>query len=214
MEGRDIMLSTRESGEWFDQNFAGSPVMVILRGYSPDRTVELARLAWASGIKLVEVPVQGSESLAALEAVCLASPGEHAPVGAGTIIAADQIAVVRGAGARFTVAPGLDLDVSAASEAAGMPHLPGVATAGEVQRAWAHGLRWQKLFPAANLGAGLIGALHGPFPRVRFVATGGITTGNAPDFLAGGASAVSLGASFADVTPSELISLVNSSAVH
>jgi 2-keto-3-deoxy-6-phosphogluconate aldolase len=39
--------------------------------------------------------------------------------------------------------------------------------------------------------------MRGPFPDVRFVATGGIDTANAPEFLAAGA-AVSLGSAFAD----------------
>jgi 2-dehydro-3-deoxyphosphogluconate aldolase/(4S)-4-hydroxy-2-oxoglutarate aldolase len=54
------------------------------------------------------------------------------------------------------------------------------------------------MFPAAQLGSSWITALCAPFPAARFVATGGISTGNAGEFLLAGAAAVSLGSSFAD----------------
>jgi 2-dehydro-3-deoxyphosphogluconate aldolase/(4S)-4-hydroxy-2-oxoglutarate aldolase len=65
----------------------------------------------------------------------------------------------------------------------GLPHLPGVATPTEVQRAPAAGFGWLKAFPAAQLGAGWITAMHGPFPEARCVATGGIDLSNAAGFL-------------------------------
>jgi 2-dehydro-3-deoxyphosphogluconate aldolase/(4S)-4-hydroxy-2-oxoglutarate aldolase len=88
--------------------------------------------------------------------------------------------------------------VLAASLAAGLPHLPGVGTATEVQQAYRAGCRWLKAFPAAALGPAWLSALHGPFPDVRFVATGGLTVADAPTFLAAGARVVALGAALAD----------------
>jgi 2-dehydro-3-deoxyphosphogluconate aldolase/(4S)-4-hydroxy-2-oxoglutarate aldolase len=96
--------------------------------------------------------------------------------------------------------------VLAASLTAGLPHLPGVGTASEVQRARAAGCRWQKAFPAKPLGAGWISALHGPFPDVRFVATGGLTVADVQPFLTAGASVVALGAALADPAQLDAIS--------
>jgi len=79
-----------------------------------------------------------------------------------------------------------------------MPHLPGVGTATEVQRAWLAGCRWLKAFPAAALGPKWISGLLGPFPDARFVATGGLTVAGAPAFLSAGARVVALGAALAD----------------
>jgi 2-dehydro-3-deoxyphosphogluconate aldolase / (4S)-4-hydroxy-2-oxoglutarate aldolase len=118
-------------------------------------------------------------------------------VGAGTVTSVALVNAVAAAGAAFTVAPGFHPEVVEASRAAQLPHLPGVATATEVQSAGAAGCRWQKAFPASVLGVPWIRAMRGPFPDVRFVATGGIDTANAPEFLAAGA-AVSLGSAFAD----------------
>ena len=98
------------------------------------------------------------------------------------------------AGAAFTVGPGIDEPVAWASLQAGLAHLPGVATASEIQRALALGLTWLKAFPASLLTPAWVTAMHGPFPQVAFVATGGIDSRNARDFLDAGASAVAVGA--------------------
>ncbi|MGH8791242.1 MAG: bifunctional 4-hydroxy-2-oxoglutarate aldolase/2-dehydro-3-deoxy-phosphogluconate aldolase, partial [Stackebrandtia sp.] len=98
----------------------------------------------------------------------------------------------------YTVAPGFDAEVLSASLAAGMPHLPGVATATEVQRAAAAGCVWLKAFPATALGTAWFRAMRGPFPHVKFVATGGVDAGTARDFLDAGAKVAAMGAALSD----------------
>ncbi|UIJ62747.1 bifunctional 4-hydroxy-2-oxoglutarate aldolase/2-dehydro-3-deoxy-phosphogluconate aldolase [Amycolatopsis acidiphila] len=157
--------------DWFTEAFAGQTLMAILRGYDAARTVELARTAWELGVRGVEVPVQDESAVAALEAATAVADGR--PVGAGTVTTPDRLRAAVRAGAAFTVAPGLDPELAVASAEAGLPHLPGVATASDVQRAQRLGLRWLKAFPASVLGTGWFAAMRGPFPEARFVATGG-----------------------------------------
>jgi Entner-Doudoroff aldolase len=183
---------------FFDEAFAGRPVMAILRGFSVPRTVELAQRAWDNGITAVEVPIQNPEAVEALAAAVAAGAARGFPVGAGTVISNDHVRQAADAGAAFTVAPGLDERVAAASAHAGLAHLPGVATASDVQRAVGLGLHWVKAFPASVLGAGWFAAMHGPFPQVRFVATGGMGAGNAREFLDAGASVVAVGSALED----------------
>src|SRR5206468_458092 len=71
---------------------------------------------------------------------------------AGTVLTPAAAGAAAEAGAAFTVAPGLDLDVLSASLRAGLPHVPGVATPSEVHLAVRAGCRWLKAFPAASLG--------------------------------------------------------------
>jgi 2-keto-3-deoxy-6-phosphogluconate aldolase len=73
-----------------------------------------------------------------------------------------------------------------------------VGTGSEVQQAVAAGCRWLKAFPAKALGPEWIGAMLGPFPQVRFVATGGLKVTDAKPFLDAGASVIALGAALAD----------------
>lgn len=190
-------ITARDSDAWFEAAFAEVRVLAILRGLGVERSLEVARAAWAAGVRIVEAPVQSDEDLAALRALVDAAPA-GCPVGAGTIVDPEQVSVVRDAGAVFTVSPGLDVDVVAASLAAGLPTVPGVATASEIQAATRLGLGWLKAFPAAQLGPDWIRAQHGPFPDVAFMATGGVTIENAPAFLAAGCRAVALGSALAD----------------
>lgn len=182
----------------FESIFAGAPVMAILRGYGVERTVDVARRAWANGIDVVEVPLQSPRDLEALRALVAAKDDERQVVGAGTITTTQLVADAAAAGAEFTVSPGFDGDVIRASLAAGLATLPGVGSATDVQRALALGLTWVKAFPAAALGAPWIRMMKGPFPSVQFVATGGIDAGNTEDFLNSGARAVAVGSALSD----------------
>ena len=177
----------------FDEILDGRPLLAILRGVPADRAVELANAVWDTGIGAVEVPIQMPDAMVALAAVARAGVVRGERVGAGTVISLDQVSVARDAGAAFTVAPGFDPEILAASRAAGMPHLPGVATPSDVQHAVKAGCRWLKAFPAASLGPRWLRELHGPFPDVQFVATGGIDAGNARAFLDAGARSLGVG---------------------
>ncbi len=172
--------------------------MAILRGLPASETVTLACRAWDLGIEAVEVPVQTQDALPSLRAAIAAGRERGHGVGAGTVISVDQVRDVAAAGAAFTVAPGFDPEVATASADAGLPHLPGVATPTEIQRALRHGLTWLKAFPAGALGTGWFTAMRGPFPQVAFVATGGIDARNASGYLEAGARMVAVGSALSD----------------
>jgi len=188
------------SNESLDQLFDGQPLMAILRGFGVERSVALARTAWELGIDSVEVPIQSDEDIEALRAVVAAGKDLGKSVGAGTVVTLEHVRQAADAGAAFTVSPGFDLDVVRASFEAGMPPLPGVATATEVQTAQTAGLTWVKAFPASLLGTSWFGAMRGPFPAMRFVATGGMDAGNAGEYLNAGAKVVAVGSALADET--------------
>jgi 2-dehydro-3-deoxyphosphogluconate aldolase/(4S)-4-hydroxy-2-oxoglutarate aldolase len=182
----------------FDDVIGSQRVMAILRGLPADETVAVAGKLWDAGVTVLEVPIGSPDAVPALKAAVDAAKERGLRVGAGTVISADQVRAAAEAGARYTVAPGFDPLVLAASLAAGLPHLPGVGTATEVQRAWLAGCRWLKAFPAAALGPAWISGLKGPFPDVNFVATGGLKVADASTYLAAGARVVALGAALAD----------------
>ncbi|SCG45711.1 bifunctional 4-hydroxy-2-oxoglutarate aldolase/2-dehydro-3-deoxy-phosphogluconate aldolase [Micromonospora halophytica] len=178
--------------------FADARVMVILRDLPPAETVRLAEQAWELGIDVVEVPIRTADAVLALRAVVQAGRERGRLVGAGTVRTPAQVRQAASAGAAFTVAPGLDLAVADAAVTYGIPHLPGVATPTEAQRALDHGLFWLKAFPAVSLGPQWFKAVAGPLPELRFVATGGIDADNAGDFLAAGVRVVAVGSALSD----------------
>ncbi len=184
--------------EGLDGLFGGHNVLAILRGMPVGATVELAERAWDMGITVIEVPARDTEGLKALRATVRAGAERGHAVGAGTVISPDQVRAVAEAGAAFTVAPGFDVEVMAASEMEGMPHLPGVATPSDIQGVLRAGGRWVKAFPATSLGTEWFRALRGPFPEVRVVATGGVDAHNAQEYLGAGARMVAVGSALAD----------------
>lgn len=196
---------TTISNAEFDAIFNGKPLMAIFRGMGVERSLELAELAWGLGIDVVELPIQTDADLEALRVVAAAGRAAGRLVGAGTVVSVRHVELAASAGAAFTVSPGFDPVVSRASAQAGMPPMPGVATATEVQAAMAMGLTWVKAFPASLLGAGWFSAMAGPFPGARFVATGGMDASNAGEFLARGVRAVAVGSALED--PAQLPAL-------
>ena len=131
----------------------------------------------ADAVPLARALVAGGEAIA--------RDVPEAIVGAGTIRSAADARAAKAAGSLFGVSPGYASEVGTACRDAGLPLLPGVATASEVMAAQADGLQFLKFFPATAAGGiPMLKALGGPFPDVVFCPTGGITPETAPQFLA------------------------------
>jgi 2-dehydro-3-deoxyphosphogluconate aldolase/(4S)-4-hydroxy-2-oxoglutarate aldolase len=147
----------------------------------------------AAGLPVAEVTFR---TTAAVDALRLLAQDPDLLVGAGTVVRPEQVEVARDAGARFVVMPGFSARVVERCRAVGMPVIPGVATATEVIEALEHDVELLKFFPAeASGGVEAMRALHGPFPDVRFIPTGGVTSANAADYL-GLPSVVAVGGSW------------------
>jgi len=180
---------------FFEEAFASQRIMLILRGHSPDETVRRAEQAWDLGIEIVEVPVETPNALPSLYAALDMARKRGKVLGAGTVFTTEQLDAVAEVRVDFTVAPGFDPAIAKRSLDLGLPHLPGVSSATEIQRALSEGFRWVKAFPASVLGEEWFRAMRGPFPSLRIVATGGVDADNAAGFIEAGADVVSLGSS-------------------
>ncbi len=178
---------------WFAPHFEASPFMAILRGLGREKTLDLARKAWSTGVSLIEVPVQKPEDLDTLAELVSVGESLGKYVGAGTVVDLEQLRAVKSAGATFIVSPGLDPEIIACADDLGLPSLPGVGSATDVNAAVKLGLTWVKAFPAISLGSVWIRQMAGPFPQVNFVATGGMDLGNAEEFLSAGARGIAIG---------------------
>ena len=162
---------------------AHGPVIPVIVLDRVTDAVPLARALVAGGVRVLEVTLRTPMALQCIEAIARAVP--EAIVGAGTLRSAADARAARDAGSVFGVSPGYTAQLAAACADAGLPLLPGVATASEVMAAMAGGLRFLKFFPATAAGGiPMLKALGGPFPEIAFCPTGGITPQTAPQFLA------------------------------
>ena len=191
------MTLATTTADWFAHDFR-VPVIAVFRNLSVDESLRQSENAWDAGVDYVEIPIQTPAAIPALKAVVAAAARRGLTVGAGTITTLEQLDAATEAGVSFTVSPGLDADIVQESARRGIPHLPGIATATEILQARAMGLRWIKMFPASLLGSLWAKAMHGPYPEMRFIATGGMTLANADEYLSNGVSVVGLGSAFAD----------------
>lgn len=199
------MTYLEKTDAFFAKHLQDVPVVLILRNLPPKDSRELARMAWDFGVHLVEVPIASSHAWESFEAVLDESQGENEVVGAGSVTTTEQAARCVSDGAQFLVSPGFSEALSEFTARQGVPWLPGVATGSEIMAAQNRGLTWLKAFPAGQLGSGWIKAQLGPFPGVKFVATGGVSADNAKDWVSAGAHALGVGGGAANTKALEAL---------
>lgn len=160
-----------------------SPVIPVAVVPEVGQAVPLARALAAGGVGVIEVTLRTEAGLEAVRRIAAEVP--EIVVGAGTVTTPEQAEAAAAAGARFLVTPGTTPQLLDAALDTGLAVLPGVATLSEMMTLLERGLEAMKFFPAlAAGGTAYLSAVHGPLPGARFCPTGGITPGNAPEFLA------------------------------
>jgi len=156
------------------------PFCAVLRGIGPDEIPAVADALVAEGFRILEVPLNSPrpfESIRLLAQRC----GAEVLVGAGTVLAVDDVARVREAGGNVIVMPHADLAIVREAKRLGMVCMPGVATPTEAFAALAAGADGLKMFPAESLPPAALKAWRAVLPRGTIVlAVGGMK----PDTLA------------------------------
>jgi len=174
---------SQSSGVAFEEAINAVPVIPVIVLQRVADAIPVAEALIEGGIPIFEITLRTEAGLPSIEEVAKKFP--DALTGAGTVLNESQAKKAIDAGSRFIVSPGWDEGVVNTAQAAGIPVVPGVATAGEVQRAYNHGLRLLKLFPAGIAGGiPMLKALSSVFSEIGFVPTGGVSAKNLLDFLA------------------------------
>ncbi|MFC8224021.1 bifunctional 4-hydroxy-2-oxoglutarate aldolase/2-dehydro-3-deoxy-phosphogluconate aldolase [Streptomyces sp. NPDC057362] len=171
---------------------AAHRLVAIVRGDDADAALRTVLTLAEEGLELIEVSLTGKDALRVVERA-RAALGPDRPLGAGTVLTADDAVAAHRAGADFAVTPGLGEGVVAAREL-GMPVLAGVMTPTDIITARTLGAAALKIFPAAQVGGpAYVKALRGPFPHETLVPVGGVDEAAARAHLAAGATAVGVG---------------------
>ena len=169
------------------------PLIAIIRGVRPDEAEAIGEAIAEGGIRIIEVPLNSPDPLKSIE-ILAATLGDSMLVGAGTVLAADQVARVKDAGGRIIVSPDTNAEVVAAAAAAGMVSSPGYFTPSEAFAALRAGATALKLFPAEAASPAVLKAQLAVLPKdVPVLPVGGIKPDNMQPWLHAAAAGFGLG---------------------
>jgi 2-dehydro-3-deoxyphosphogluconate aldolase / (4S)-4-hydroxy-2-oxoglutarate aldolase len=167
-------------------------IFAVIRTETADQAVEAGRACLRGGIRLLEVTftVPGAP-----DAIRRLAREEGALLGAGSIVARDQVRAARDAGAVFTVSPHCDPDLAAEAKGQGLSVALGGVTPTELLACQRAGADIVKIFPASALGPAYLKAVREPLPFLRLMPTGGVDADNMRAYLDAGAVAVGMAGS-------------------
>ncbi len=157
------------------------PVVVLDRVESAE---PLAEALLAGGLDIMEITFRTSAAAASIQRIAARFP--EILLGAGTLLEKDQVKRARDAGAVFGLAPGLNPAILATAREVGLQFAPGVMTPSDVELALSLGCKLLKFFPAEVAGGvAMLKALAGPYGHtgVKFIPTGGVSSGNLAAYL-------------------------------
>ncbi|MEC7760690.1 MAG: 2-dehydro-3-deoxy-6-phosphogalactonate aldolase [Pseudomonadota bacterium] len=168
-------------------------IIAILRGIKPDEAADIARALVEGGITRIEVPLNSPSPLQSI-ANMVEAVGTEAEIGAGTVLTPEQVAEVKAAGGTFVVSPNCDIEVIAATVAAGMGSYPGVLTPTECFAALKAGATAIKVFPGHLLGLAGLKAVRAVLPpETEVYIVGGVKPDAFADWFAAGATGFGMG---------------------
>ncbi|MBT1428019.1 bifunctional 4-hydroxy-2-oxoglutarate aldolase/2-dehydro-3-deoxy-phosphogluconate aldolase [Dickeya dianthicola] len=166
-----------------EQILTAGPVVPVIVINKLEHAVPMAKALVAGGVRVLELTLRTDCAVEAIRLIAQEVP--DAIVGAGTVTNPQQLAEVTAAGAQFAISPGLTEPLLKAATEGTIPLIPGISTVSELMLGMDYGLREFKFFPAeANGGVKALQAIAGPFGKIRFCPTGGISLKNYRDYLA------------------------------
>lgn len=168
-------------------------LIAILRGVTTLEVAAVGQTLYATGFRIIEVPLNSPEPLASIHVLRQTLP-DDCVVGAGTVIAPSDCAMIAAAGGQVAVMPHSDPLVIQATKDAGLACIAGVATPTEAFAALAAGATMLKMFPSVALGPVALKAWRDVIPSsVAILPVGGLQPENLGAYMAAGASGFGLG---------------------
>lgn len=159
-----------------------TPVLPVIQVDRAEDILPIGEALIEGGINALEITLRTPAGLAAIELAKKSLP--EAIVCAGTVTTTEQLHAAVDSGAEFIVTPGITEKLLGEADRKSIEILPGIASPSELMLAREFGLGYFKLFPASIVGGlGMLKAMAGPFPDVRFCPTGGLNSDNFMEYL-------------------------------
>ncbi|MBG9585858.1 bifunctional 4-hydroxy-2-oxoglutarate aldolase/2-dehydro-3-deoxy-phosphogluconate aldolase [Cytobacillus firmus] len=167
-------------------------IVAVIRGATAENIVPIASALYDGGVKVLEVTAETPGVMAMIEKVRV-ELGDKVLVGAGTVLDPETARSAIMAGSQFIVSPSLNTETIKMTKRYGIASIPGALTPTEILTAYENGADMIKVFPANAFGPGYIKNIHGPFPHIPLMVTGGINESNMQEYIGGGALAIGVG---------------------
>jgi 2-dehydro-3-deoxyphosphogluconate aldolase/(4S)-4-hydroxy-2-oxoglutarate aldolase len=171
-----------------------SGIVAVIRASSGELLADVAEALLAGGVDCMEITFTVPKAHRVLESVA-DRLGDKVLLGAGTVLDPETARVAILAGARFIVAPTVNIHTIELCKRYSALAMPGALTPTEILTAWEAGADIVKVFPSELTGPGYLKAVRAPLPQVRLMPTGGVNLQTAAEFLKAGACALGIGGS-------------------
>jgi 2-dehydro-3-deoxyphosphogluconate aldolase/(4S)-4-hydroxy-2-oxoglutarate aldolase len=183
---------------WFEE----TGIIAAVRVNSQESALFAAEAVAAGGVVVIEIPLTVPQAVKVITQLVKTVPG--IVVGAGGVTNPAIAQVCLDAGAQFLTSDGLHPAVIEFASKQDVVVIPGALTPTEVITAWEASSDFVKVVPCAQIGGETyIGSLHGMYPQIPLVASGGVNQQNASNFIVAGAIALGVGR---ELIPPEAIS--------
>jgi len=172
-------------------------IAAVVRAESADLAFRAIEAALAGGVNVIEVTFTVPGALEIIRELARRS-ADDVILGAGTVLSPETAVEAVDAGARFIVSPSTNAATIQAAKSKGAAVFPGALTPTEVITGWQAGADIIKIFPANVVGPSYLKDLHGPFPDIPLMPTGGVDLSTARSWLEHGAACLGIGGALID----------------
>ncbi len=179
-----MRISATDFPKFMIQRILAKRIVPVVVLDHPDSAEPLAEALLAGGLDIMEITFRTPAAEESIRRIATRFP--EILLGAGTLLDAEQVKRAKDAGAVFGLAPGLNPATIAVAKACDLQFSPGVMSPSEVELALSFGCKLLKFFPAEVAGGvNMLKALAGPYAHtgVKFIPTGGVSSGNLASYL-------------------------------
>ena len=168
-------------------------IIAILRGVTPAEAAPVTTALINAGITMIEVPLNSPQPYESITTMVRIA-GTDALIGAGTVLAPEEVLRLAQLGARMIVSPDCNQRVIVATKRAGLLSFPGVLTPTECFTALRSGADGLKFFPGNLIGPAGLSAMRAVLPKeTKTYAVGGVGPDNFAEWFVAGATGFGIG---------------------